>query len=81
MKYRVIVTEVSEFDETVDTYQDPETGKVYRYKYDLPQEVQERLKIQRITTGKKTTEEKEIFDQAVDNLDLTKVIKAVNNIE
>lgn len=81
-KYKVIIEEITEYDEVVSEYRLPEDEKtVYSSKYDVTEEFRRKLIRSTRITGEKRQQTKEIYDQTVDTLEIQAVIKAVNGMK
>lgn len=82
MSYRIVIEKLTEYDETVQMWRDPENpDKLEPSKYDFDPEVRSRLVSHQRPTGKKLIDDKQIFEQTVEDLTLENVIKAVNHIQ
>ena len=76
--YRVIIKEVTEYD--VENYRiEAEDGKKYSTEYSVPEGIN--FKRVQYKTGEKEVNEKTVYDQTTDELDVVEVIKAVNTIK
>lgn len=77
MEYEIkIVT--SEPYEKLDVQYETEDGKVYSNSYSVPEKM--KYKKVKYESGETGYEQKEVFSQRVDKLDINAVIKAINNI-
>lgn len=88
---KVTVEEITEIEETVLLYEDPETGKQYCSKYSIPENQRElvwgRIKnSMRVKTGKKEWQKKTVYEQTISNdadndrVLVENIIKAANRI-
>lgn len=76
--YRVIIKKVEEYNVKSYRYEGTD-GKRYNSTYGVPEGVE--YKKVEYETGETAVNEIEVFDQNVDELDVTEVIKAVNKIK
>ncbi len=82
MPYKITVEKLTEYDETVQMWRDPQDPeKMEASKYDFDSEVRERLVSHQRPTGKKRMDSTKILEQTVEDLTLENVIKAVNHIQ
>lgn len=76
-KYRIAVTEITEYPETATWYEATD-GKRYGSTYGIPEGAKYDRKDYK--TGKMLTNEREVYSQDFDGGNLEAIIKAVNNI-
>lgn len=75
--YKITVEELKEYPET-DTRYEGNDGKNYSSTYNVPEGV--KYKRVEVPTGKLLVRERQVYTQEFEDLDLTEVVNAVNNL-
>lgn len=79
--FKVVIEEINSYEETVTAFRDPENpDKIYYSKYDVEEDIRKNLLSHQRPTGKMLNENKQIFEQTIEDINLLSVIKAINGI-
>ena len=78
-KFKITIEKITEYDETITRWRNPEDPeKVNESKYDFPENVRPNLVSHQHPTGKKLEHTRKIFEQTLENLDISELVKVIN---